>query len=176
MSMEPWFHNHDEWIAQLREFLKAHGFDEEEDLPDELLIFLSNLAAKVAKGDITIVEAQHELHQWISARLGYHYISDKETFELEAQFHDMIDVTEATKDNLLVVDQPGIANALGVVYALPEVAEMDGFYTDDEAMAGKPAIAIQSKKWFDVNGLSPAEHKDLWWAVGQAVRDHVAAN
>jgi hypothetical protein len=174
MSMEPWFNEHENWVEELKEFLAAHLDDDEmEALSDEDLMFISNLAARLRRGDITIQRSFDEVHKWIAQRMGFAQYHNRETFDLEVAYGDMIDITEALKENLGVVDQVGIADAILVAYISPnvEIDDKGRLYSPDRSSG----MAFQCKGWFDINGTHPAERKDLNWAIVTAVRNHVEA-
>ena len=163
--------DHDEWIKQLREFLAEDG----KELSDEDLMWVSNLAAKVARGEVTIHEAHHMFQEKIAAEMGYVHM-DKELFEMEVDLSELIDVTEGVKDNLIRCGQPGLSDAILEMHAHPDITEDMNTRTDDQSKQGKAAVAVKSKGWFQVAGMHPEEHRLMGWAVGQAVRDHVATN
>lgn len=163
--------DHDEFIRQLREFLA----EEDMEITDEQMMFVTDIAAKVVQGKMTIHEAHAAFQHRISEDMGYRNMS-KDTFDLEVNFADLIDITEGVKDNLIRCGMPGISDAIMQMWADPEIDEDGSFHTVSKDKEGAPAVAVQSKRWFQVTGLNPEEHRLLHWSIGQAVRDHVAAN
>jgi len=171
--MDDWYNDHENWVEELKEFLARHLDDTEmESLEEDDLMFISNLAAKLRRGDIGIKHAIDEIHKWALHKQGFSQHHDKESFDLEVAYSDMVDITEGVKENLGVVDQPGIADAIIKMY-VSEGTELDdeGHLYNEEGH-----IAFQAKGWFDVQGIHPAEAKDLNWAIATALRQHVEAN
>ena len=170
--MAHWYEDHDEWIEQLREFLTEYGHEVDEDM----LMFLSNIAVKVAKGEISMAEARHLLDKEMLKRMGYANLPDQDMFDAEVDFAGLVDVSEAVKDNLIRCGQPGISDACIQIWAHPELIDTEGTVTADPDKAGDTCIAVQSKRWFQIGGMNPEEHRLFHWAITQALRDYVATN
>jgi len=174
--MSDWFNNHEDWMEQLKAFLGEHlDLTELDELEEDDLMFVSNLAAKLRRGDISVRTAIDEVHKWVQHKMGFHVHHDEERFNLEVAYGDFIEITTQIKENLGVVDQPGIADAIVRCYASPALEiDSDGQITGGKP--GDPALAMHCKGWFDINRLSPTEAKDLYWAAVTSLRQHAETN
>jgi hypothetical protein len=159
--MIPW-HEHEHWFEELRQFLVEQGYDD--NLNEEDMMFVSNLAVQTMKGDISFAKAVEEIHKWERQKMGVLGHLSKEAFELELLVNhpDLIEVTRAVQENLRFAEEPGIADALIQVYAHPNFTE---FVTEGSW------VAMQHKGWFAMERLSPNEHQVVGWAIAQAVKE-----
>ena len=166
---DSWFNEHDEWIEQLREFLNAN-LDEEVDEPT--LIFLSNLAAQLRRGDLTMREAAERIRHWGNKLYGMVHLPDNDAFELEMEVGDLVEITEDFKTYMEVCEQPGIANGIIRIFAHPDFG--------DEAVstehAGKVAVGFHAKKWLNLERFSSDEMKAINWSIARALSQHAETN
>lgn len=156
-----WDSNHEAWIDQIKGLMDD---DIREQLDDDDLMFISNLAAEVMHGRISLPGVLMEIHKWVNAKSGMVYMHDEETFELEMRVNhpDLIEVTSDVKHNLITAGEPGIADGIIKIWAHPAFTEF---------VAETSTVAMTGKRWFNIEGLRPDEHLTLGWAIAQAARD-----
>ena len=170
-----WRDDHDEWLNQFNEMVnEALHVDPETPLDDSDEMAMSDIAAKLMNGKITIMEAVKRAMEWVAGRHGMKWHRDHESFELEMQVGGLINVTDECKINLLVCGEVGIADALLEVYADPRIAVMGADSGDVADIENPPGIGVCSKSWFNLGGLSPTEVKNFHWAVETALKTKLA--
>jgi hypothetical protein len=156
--MNPW-DDPDTWIAELRGFLGK----EADDITDEDLMFITNVARQTVDGKMNLLEGLAEITRWRQSQMGMLGAIDDETFRMELAYNhpEMIEVTDSVKEFLRYsANEPGIADGLVEVWAHPQFAEF---------VAEHSGVAIKHKPWFAIERLNPNEHAVLGWAIAQAV-------
>jgi hypothetical protein len=168
MTTEDW--EHDDWVQQFNTVLNdALGVDDDEpfrDDSDEMAI--SDIAAKLHNGKITLAEAIRRAMEWMAGRSGFKIHRDPESWELEMQVGGFIDVTEGTKLNLLTAGEVGLADVMKQINAAPSLLTMGPGDVAD--IDHPPCIGVVSKSWADLGKLSPPEAANLHWAVTTALK------
>ena len=162
--MNPW-DKHERWDEELRAFLG----DDADELTNDDIMFVSNLAAQLSHNEISLPKALEEIHKWLRQQMGFIGMHDEESFRLElaVNYPQLIDVTRAVKENLRIAEEPGIADGLVQVFADPNF---------EEWISEGSAVAIQSKAWLRLEGLTHAEHQAMGWAISMAVKDRNDGN
>ena len=161
--MSDWFNEHDEWVEQFGAFLDGLPSQMGEGMDDNDRMFVSNLAAKVRRGDIGMHNAVHELMKYASAKMGYVAYPDEEAFRLDMQYHDRLEITDDLKELLISIDEPGIADA--IIHAFASMMMLDDDSPVDQCMVG-----LQTKAWFEANKMTQLEDHQFKWAVQEALR------
>jgi hypothetical protein len=159
--MSDWFEDHDNWSEQFSEFLQTHI--NEGNLTENDQMFISNLAAKVRRGDMGMHRAVHELMKYAAAQMGYLGFHDEESFDLEMRYQDMAEITEELQHWLLYVDEPGISNAIVRAYASLKIL-------DEGANQADAHIGLHAKAWFDLTGMNKEEDEHFKYAVIAALK------
>jgi hypothetical protein len=156
--MNPW-DDPDTWIAELRQFLGK----EADQVTDEDLLFISNVARQTMDGKMNIAEGLAEIMRWRQSQMGMLGAIDDEAFRMELAYNhpEMIDVTAEVKNFLIYTcDEPGIANGIVELWAHPQFTEF---------VPEHSGVAIKHKAWFAIERMNPNEHAMLGWAIAQAV-------
>lgn len=165
-----WMSDHEEWLSQFNEVVnEALNVDPETPLeePDELA--MSDLAAKVMNGKITLGEAFRRVHEWIAGRHGIKWCRSEEEFRLEVGVLGLIDITAETKVNLLIAGEAGIADGIVQLFADPRI--LISGPGDVADLSNQPAVAMHSKGWFNCARFSDTENKNFTWAVETALKE-----
>ena len=170
MSSNDW--EHDDWVQQFNTMLNgALGNDPDEpfrDDADEMAV--SDIAAKFAKGKITLDEAIKRTMGWLAGRMGLR-VHDQEAYDLEMQVGGLVEVTDGVKNNLLIAGEPGIADAIIKLHADPRL--LISGPGDEADLSNPPTIGAVTKSWFDFARLHPNEAKNLHWAVHTALKEQL---
>jgi hypothetical protein len=177
MSMERW-EDHGNWEEQLFEFMREQlNIDEMSELDDELKYDLANIAAKVMRGDMDIAWAVRQIGEILVSRmLGYKWLPDEESFNLEMAFGELVEVTDIIQTYLLTAGEPGLADAMLRVYVHPALAMAEAGEALVGETPGEMAAGFCTKAWFSVDRLNPTERTNLHWAMIQAAKERVGAN
>ena len=159
------WHEHEKWYEELRQFLGSDA----DNISEEDMMFVSNLAAQTVHGNISLNDALREITKWQQAGMGFLGGLNEEQFHLELQVNhpDLIDVTIAVKQNLRMAEEPGIADAFMQVWAHPNFTE----FVEHGSM-----VAMQHKAWFALERLTQAEHQIVGWAIHMAVQERANGN
>ena len=157
------WHDHEKWFQELRELLGP----EADELSEEDIMFVSNLAVQTVHGEVGLHEAMHEINKWRARKMGFLGYMNEEAFELELSVNhpNLIDITMRLKENLRLADEPGIADALIQVRADPDF-EM---FQEEGSM-----VAVQGKAWFAIDRMTEAEHQTMGWCIAQALKERHA--
>jgi hypothetical protein len=164
-----WYEDHDEWLSQFNEIVnEALNVDPETPLEDADEMAMSDIAAKLANGKITLDEALKRTFEWLAGRQGIRWFRDQESFELEMAVGGLIRVTDELKVNLLIAGEVGIADAILDCFADPRLLVMGSGDVAD--LSNPPTIGIRCKAWFNLGRLSPTEGKNFHWAVETSLK------
>lgn len=166
---QKWFDDHDGWMAQFNEMVnEALNVDPETELEDADEMAISDIAAKLAKGKISMLDAIKATMEWIAGRRGFRLYPDEEAMLLECQVMGLVEITDHFKICILQCGEPGIADAIIRIFASPSII-MNG-PGDAADLANPPGMAVNCKGWFEIAHLNPTEIKNLQWAVETALK------
>lgn len=160
--MGNWFEDHDRWTEQFGEFIEhLRSDDDDSNLTEEDTMFVSNLSAKVKRGEMSMHEGVHEIMRYVAAQMGYIAYRNTEAFLLDMQYNDHLEITEELQAHLLRVGEPGIADAIVMAYASMELIDPD--------YEGPAAVGLHTKGWFQANRMTSDEDRHFKWAVRGAL-------
>lgn len=164
-----WYDDHDGWLAQFNEMVnEALNVDPETPLDDSDEMAMSDIAAKLAKGKISMADAIRKVAEWLAGRRGIRLFPDLESLQLECQVQGYREITDHLKILLLQCAEPGIADAIIDAYADPRILTMGpGDVADIE---NPPGFAVHCKGWFEISHMNPTELKNFQWAVETALK------
>lgn len=166
---EKWYEDHDGWMGQFNEMVnEALNVDPEEPLDDMDEMAISDIAAKLANGKISLLDAIRKTMEWVAGRRGIKLFPDEETMILEAQVMGMVEITDHWKILMLQCGEPGIADAVGKLFASPSIL-ING-PGDVADIANPPGIAAACKGWFEMAHMNRKEVGNFQWATEQALK------
>ncbi|HEX5015971.1 MAG TPA: hypothetical protein VFX15_00120, partial [Actinomycetes bacterium] len=174
MSDGQWHNDHDEWLQQFNMMVnEALDVDPEEPFRDDAdEMAMSDIAAKLMNGKIELPEAIRRVHEWLAGRLGVKLHRDHESFMMEMEVNGLLDITDATKVNLLTAGEVGIADAIIHIYGDPRLL-ING-PGDAADISNPPSMGVHSKAWFTMSRMSPKEQANLLWAVQTALKEKLS--